>query len=180
MKFIHLYMRVLELLGREAALGWMLALANLALACAMFVEPILFGRIVDRFSPRVPLHAQAAYDDMLNGLRTDANGNVVLRYITPASGYTVRRVDSTKSQASDPVGVTTIAALEGGTEVADQMEEWFSTEACDGFVIAATHTPGAYEDCVRLLVPELQRRKLFRDKYRGDTLRETLGVDRPA
>ena len=47
MKFIHLYMRVLELLGREAALGWMLALANLALACAMFVEPILFGRIVD-------------------------------------------------------------------------------------------------------------------------------------
>src|SRR3982075_3035405 len=47
MKFIHLYMRVLELLGREAALGWILALANLALACAMFVEPILFGRIVD-------------------------------------------------------------------------------------------------------------------------------------
>ncbi len=65
-------------------------------------------------------------------------------------------------------------------QVADQMEEWFSTEACDGFVIAATHTPGAYEDAVRLLVPELQRRKLFRDKYQGDTLRETLGIDRPA
>jgi ATP-binding cassette, subfamily B, beta-glucan exporter len=47
MKFIRLYVRVLELLGREAGLGWTLAIANLALASAMFVEPILFGRIVD-------------------------------------------------------------------------------------------------------------------------------------
>jgi ATP-binding cassette, subfamily B, beta-glucan exporter len=47
MKMLRLYLRVLELLGREARLGWMLALANLALASAMFVEPILFGRIVD-------------------------------------------------------------------------------------------------------------------------------------
>ena len=47
MKFLRLYVRVLELLGREARLGWTLALANLALASAMFVEPILFGRIVD-------------------------------------------------------------------------------------------------------------------------------------
>ena len=47
MKFVHLYIRVLALLGREAGLGWILAIANLALASAMFVEPILFGRIVD-------------------------------------------------------------------------------------------------------------------------------------
>ncbi|HEY6992566.1 MAG TPA: ABC transporter transmembrane domain-containing protein, partial [Xanthobacteraceae bacterium] len=47
MKFFRLYLRVLELLGREARLGWILALANLALASAMFVEPVLFGRIVD-------------------------------------------------------------------------------------------------------------------------------------
>ena len=45
-----------------------------------------------------------------------------------------------------------------GTEVADQMEEWFDGDACDGFVIAATHSPGAYEDVVRMVVPELQRR----------------------
>ncbi len=45
-----------------------------------------------------------------------------------------------------------------GPEVADQMEEWFTTDACDGFVIAATHSPGAYEDVVRMVVPELQRR----------------------
>ena len=47
MKFIRIYWRVLELLGPEARLGWALALAGVALAAANFVEPILFGRIVD-------------------------------------------------------------------------------------------------------------------------------------
>ena len=65
-------------------------------------------------------------------------------------------------------------------EVADQMEEWFEGDACDGFVIAATHVPGAYEDVVRMVVPELQRRELFRTEYTGSTLRETLGLERPA
>src|ERR1700716_4418647 len=47
MKFLRLYIRVLEMLGREARLGWILAAANLALAPATFVEPILFGPILD-------------------------------------------------------------------------------------------------------------------------------------
>lgn len=67
-----------------------------------------------------------------------------------------------------------------GPEVADQMEEWFEGDACDGFVIAATHVPGAYEDVVRLVVPELQRRGVFRDRYTGATLRDHLGLERPA
>jgi FMN-dependent oxidoreductase (nitrilotriacetate monooxygenase family) len=66
-----------------------------------------------------------------------------------------------------------------GPEVADQMEAWVDADACDGFVIAATHSPGAYEDVVRLVVPELQRRGRFRDRYTGSTLRETLGLPRP-
>ncbi len=66
-----------------------------------------------------------------------------------------------------------------GVEVADQMEEWFTSDACDGFVIAATHTPGAYEDMVRMVVPELQRRELFRTSYEGTTLRDHLGLARP-
>jgi FMN-dependent oxidoreductase (nitrilotriacetate monooxygenase family) len=66
-----------------------------------------------------------------------------------------------------------------GSEVADQMEEWFTSGACDGFVIVATHSPGAYEDMVRLVVPELQHRGLFRDHYSGTTLRENLGLARP-
>jgi FMN-dependent oxidoreductase (nitrilotriacetate monooxygenase family) len=67
-----------------------------------------------------------------------------------------------------------------GPEVADQMEEWFDGDACDGFVIAATHVPGAYEDVVRLVVPELQRRGVFRNRYTGSTLRDHLGLERPA
>ena len=67
-----------------------------------------------------------------------------------------------------------------GPEVADQMEEWFDSGACDGFVLAATHCPGAYEDVVRLVVPELQRRGVFRERYTGRTLRENLGLERPA
>ncbi len=66
-----------------------------------------------------------------------------------------------------------------GKEVADQMEEWFTGDACDGFVIAATHCPGAYEDVVRMVVPELQRRGVFRDRYTGTTLRDHLGLERP-
>jgi FMN-dependent oxidoreductase (nitrilotriacetate monooxygenase family) len=64
--------------------------------------------------------------------------------------------------------------------VADGLEEWFTTGACDGFVLAATHIPGAYEDFVRHVVPELQRRGLLRREYDGTTLRDNLGLPRPA
>jgi len=67
----------------------------------------------------------------------------------------------------------------GPKEVADQMEQWFVEGACDGFVITATHVPGTYEDFVRFVVPELQRRGLFRKEYTGSTLREHLGLPRP-
>lgn len=61
-------------------------------------------------------------------------------------------------------------------QVADGLEEWFTSGACDGFVLAATHMPGAYEDFVRYVVPELQRRGLHQKDYRGATLRENLGL----
>jgi FMN-dependent oxidoreductase (nitrilotriacetate monooxygenase family) len=63
-------------------------------------------------------------------------------------------------------------------QIADQMEEWFVGRACDGFVVAATSLPGTYEDVSRLVVPELQRRGLFRHDYEGATLRENLGLSR--
>lgn len=66
-----------------------------------------------------------------------------------------------------------------GPQVADQMEEWFHGGACDGFVLAATHLPGAFEDVVRMVVPELQRRGSFRTAYEGKTLRDHLGLERP-
>jgi ATP-binding cassette subfamily B protein len=65
MKFFRLYLRVLELLGREARLGWVLAVANLALAAAMFVEPILFGRIVDTLASTQGRVAQLAWRTLM-------------------------------------------------------------------------------------------------------------------
>ena len=50
MSLLRIYARVLHLLGKEARLGWVLAVANLALAVAQFAEPVLFGRIVDSLS----------------------------------------------------------------------------------------------------------------------------------
>lgn len=63
-------------------------------------------------------------------------------------------------------------------QVADQMQEWFESRACDGFVLAATHLPGAFEEFVRMVVPVLQERGLFRREYAGPTLRENLGLPR--
>jgi glucan exporter ATP-binding protein len=50
MPLLRLYIRVLDMLGKEARLGWVLAVANLALAITQFAEPVLFGRIVDALS----------------------------------------------------------------------------------------------------------------------------------
>jgi len=72
------------------------------------------------------------------------------------------------------------AIVGGPKEIADRLEEWFTAPACDGFVLSATHVPGTYEDFVRHVVPELQRRGLFRRDYSGSTLRENLGLARPA
>jgi FMN-dependent oxidoreductase (nitrilotriacetate monooxygenase family) len=72
------------------------------------------------------------------------------------------------------------AIVGGPREVADAMEELFVERACDGFVVAATHVPGAYADFVEYVVPELQRRGLYHTEYAGETLRENLGLPRPA
>ena len=64
--------------------------------------------------------------------------------------------------------------------IADQMEEWLLTEGSDGFNVMFPYLPGGLDDFVDLVVPELQRRGLFRREYEGKTLRENLGLPRPA
>src|SRR5258708_21220814 len=59
MSLLRLYPRVLQLLGKEARLGWILAGANLLLAGAQFAEPVLFGRIVDVLSRKAGPDPQA-------------------------------------------------------------------------------------------------------------------------
>jgi FMN-dependent oxidoreductase (nitrilotriacetate monooxygenase family) len=66
------------------------------------------------------------------------------------------------------------------TTIADQMEEWLRTDACDGFNVMFPFLPAGLDDFVDKVVPELQRRGLFRREYEGTTLRENLGLPRPA
>jgi alkanesulfonate monooxygenase SsuD/methylene tetrahydromethanopterin reductase-like flavin-dependent oxidoreductase (luciferase family) len=77
-------------------------------------------------------------------------------------------------------GQTQDAMVGGPKELADRLEEMFASRGCDGFVIAATYVPGSYADFVTHVVPELQRRGLFHKDYAGKTLRENLGLRRPA
>ncbi len=62
--------------------------------------------------------------------------------------------------------------------IADTLEEWFTGGAADGFNILPPYFPGAFADFVDLVVPELQRRGLFRRDYRGTTLRDHFGLAR--
>ena len=61
-------------------------------------------------------------------------------------------------------------------DIADAMEEWFHNEAADGFNILPPWLPGGLEEVVDMVVPELQRRGLYRTAYEGPTLRENLGI----
>jgi FMN-dependent oxidoreductase (nitrilotriacetate monooxygenase family) len=63
--------------------------------------------------------------------------------------------------------------------IADQMEEWLTTDACDGFNVLFPYLPEGLDDFVNRVVPELQRRGIFRREYTGKTLRENLGLRRP-
>jgi alkanesulfonate monooxygenase len=65
-------------------------------------------------------------------------------------------------------------------EVADALELWYRAGAADGFNLLPLTFPGGLEDIVDLLIPELQRRGLFRKEYEGKTLRENLGLAIPA
>ena len=65
------------------------------------------------------------------------------------------------------------------TTIADEMEQWLFEEGCDGFNIMFPTVPEGLEDFVGKVVPELQRRGLFRREYEGKMLRENLGLPRP-
>jgi FMN-dependent oxidoreductase (nitrilotriacetate monooxygenase family) len=66
------------------------------------------------------------------------------------------------------------------TQIADHWQEWFEQGAADGFNVLVPHLPGGLEDVANKVIPELQRRGLFRQDYSGTTLREHLGLKRPA
>jgi alkanesulfonate monooxygenase SsuD/methylene tetrahydromethanopterin reductase-like flavin-dependent oxidoreductase (luciferase family) len=65
------------------------------------------------------------------------------------------------------------------SQIADVMQAWYDAYACDGFNVMPPYLPGALDDFVDLVVPELQSRGLFRTEYEASTLRGNLGLVRP-
>jgi alkanesulfonate monooxygenase len=70
-------------------------------------------------------------------------------------------------------------AIGTGSDIADALEEWYRGGAADGFNIMPQTLPAGLNDFCDAVIPELQRRGLFRTKYEGRTLRENVGLPRP-
>jgi FMN-dependent oxidoreductase (nitrilotriacetate monooxygenase family) len=91
-----------------------------------------------------------------------------------------RREKLTVRQLAQRVGGYGGLAFVGTPQaIADQMEEWLATDACDGFNILFPYLPGGLDEFVDRVVPELQGRRIYRREYEGATLRENLGLPRP-
>ena len=118
-------------------------------------------------------------DDLLAAIWPDTHvqPEVLRRYILDM----VKRDNLTIRQTYE----RTLPALGGPvfkgtpTQVADEMEDWWRSKACDGFTLLQPVQPRGLKDFVDLVVPELQRRGIFRREYEGRTLRENLGLPRP-
>jgi len=76
-------------------------------------------------------------------------------------------------------GYSGLAFVGTPQQVADEMAEWLHERGSDGFNVVFPYLPQGLDDVVERLVPELQRRQLFRTDYQGKTLRDHLGLPRP-
>jgi len=76
-------------------------------------------------------------------------------------------------------GYSGLAMVGTPESIADEMEEWLETRGSDGFTIMFPYLPQGLDDVVDRVIPEIQRRGLFRTEYEGKTLRENLGLPRP-
>ncbi len=107
--------------------------------------------------------------NLIGGDTTVMGGLDILKQGADAGNLTLR-------QAAQRYGTSVMAPQLVGTpaQVADAMEELFTEGACDGFIMTPTTFPGMFEQFARSVVPELQRRGIYRTRYEGATLRENL------
>jgi FMN-dependent oxidoreductase (nitrilotriacetate monooxygenase family) len=91
-----------------------------------------------------------------------------------------RRENLTVRQLAQRLGGYSGLAMVGTPKtIADEMEVWLFSQGSDGFTVMFAYLPGGLDDFVAHVIPELQRRGLFRRDYEGTTLREHLGLPRP-
>jgi FMN-dependent oxidoreductase (nitrilotriacetate monooxygenase family) len=105
-----------------------------------------------------------------------ALGKQELRSLSVQLVERVRREKLTIRELYLRSGITGSARIGTAADIADVMQEWFEARGCDGFNVTPATLPHGGEDFVSMVVPELQRRGLFRANYEGRTLRENLGL----
>ncbi|CAH0259103.1 LLM class flavin-dependent oxidoreductase [Peribacillus simplex] len=98
----------------------------------------------------------------------------LLKDIADREGYTIRQL------YQHIAGARGHREIKGTpVQIADQLQEWFEKGAADGFNIMPPYLPGGLDDFVDQVIPELQKRNVFKTEYSGSTLRENLGLQRP-
>jgi N-acetyl-S-(2-succino)cysteine monooxygenase len=109
----------------------------------------------------------------------ETNGNrsrlQLVRNLAARDNLTIRRVYQAIAGAR---GHWTIWGT--AEQIADRLESWYANDAADGFNIMPPYLPGGLDDFVEQVLPLLQSRGRFRTEYEGRTLRENLGLTRPA
>jgi len=128
---------------------------------------IALGHDASKFDPDKPL------PDDIPESNASKSGRERAIMLAKRDNLTVRQL------AQRMGGFAGLAMVGTPNSIADEMEEWLTTEASDGFTIQFPYLPGGLEDFCDKVVPELQRRGIYRREYEGKTLRENLGLPRP-
>ena len=127
---------------------------------------IALGVDASKFDPNAPLpeipETNASKSGRANAIEVAARENFTVRQLAQRLG-----------------GYGGVAMVGTPAMIADEMQQWLETEGSDGFNIMFPYLPGGLDDFVNKVVPELQRRGIFRREYEGRTLRENLGLPRP-
>ncbi|MBX9607127.1 MAG: LLM class flavin-dependent oxidoreductase [Gammaproteobacteria bacterium] len=129
---------------------------------------IVLGHDASRYDPDGPL------PDDLPPSNASQSGRERAIDLARREGLTVRQL------AQRFGGFAGLSMVGTPASIADEMETWLFDAGSDGFNIMFPWQPGGLDDFVDRVVPELQRRGLFRRRYAGETLREHLGLPRPA
>ncbi|KKK39227.1 monooxygenase [Mesobacillus campisalis] len=151
-----------EALAKKAALDEQLPIETALKQLSFFIQQDCFNWELDKEVPPLPPVEEftgpvGRYETILEIIKdTQPTVRELLGYLNAGGGHH-----------------TLIGTPE---EIVDQMEDWFEAGVADGFNLMPPTLPGSLEDFVELIVPEMQKRGIFRKKYEGHTFREYLGL----